>query len=373
MAAQENLLERCLHEGAFGMSTGLEYPPDAYSTAEELIRLGRVLARHDALYATHVRSEDLALFDAVAEAVQVGEEASCRVEISHLKVGGIDNWGRASELLDCLDAARTRGARIAWDQYPYVAWGSSLIDYLPHWVAADGRKELARRLHDGAARRAIRREIEAAVARGRHPLCAAPWESVRVALVASPDNVPLEGKSIAQIGAERNRDPLDVTFDLLADEKGAVKTLVFCVSEGDVQTIMQHPLTAIASDGRAVAPYGVLGRGKTHPRYYGTFPRVLGRYVRREKLLGLEQAIHKMTLLPARRMGLRRRGRVAPGMMADLVLFDPATVRDEATFEEPHRYPGGIVAVMVAGEAVVERGQHTGRLRGRVLSPTGFR
>ncbi|MFZ5917816.1 MAG: N-acyl-D-amino-acid deacylase family protein [Chloroflexota bacterium] len=369
MAAQEKLLDRCLREGAFGLSTGLEYPPDAYSTTEELIRLGRVLARHDAVYATHVRSEDLALFEAIAEAVRVAEEAGCQVEISHLKVGGIDNWGRAPELLATLDAARARGVRLAWDQYPYLAWGSSLIDYVPHWVAADGRDELVRRLRDGATRQAIRREIEEAVARGRHPLCAAPWETVRLALVASPGNVPLEGKSIAQIAIEQHREPLDVVFDLLADEKGAVKTLVFCVSEEDVRAIMQHPLTAIASDGRAVAPYGVLGRGKTHPRYYGAFPRVLGRYTRQEGLLSLEQAIHKMTLMPARRMGLRRRGYIAPGMMADLVLLDPASVCDEATFEAPHRYPSGIEWVILAGQVVIEGGQHTGQMPGRVLKP----
>ena len=368
ITALENLLDRCLREGAFGMSTGLEYSPDAYSTTEELIRLGRVLARHDALYATHVRNEDLALFDAIVEAVHIGESSGCRVEISHLKAGGISNWGRASELLAYLDAARERGVQVTWDQYPYPAWGSSLIDYLPHWVAADGRAKLVERLRDDATRRAIRGEIEQAVSQGRHPLCAAPWEVVRVALVESPGNVPLEGKSIAQLAVEQNRDPLDVVFDLLVDEKGAVKTLVFCVSEGDIRTIMQHPLTTVASDGRAVAPYGILGRGKTHPRYYGTFPRVLGRYVREEKLLSLENAVYRMTLMPARRMGLHRRGRIAPGMTADLVLLNPATVRDEATFEEPHRYPTGIAAVIVAGEIVIEGGEHTGRLCGQILS-----
>lgn len=367
MVAMEDLLDRCLREGAFGMSTGLEYPPDAYSTTEELIRLGRVLARHDALYATHIRGEAQTLFEAIAEAVRIGEESGCRVEISHLKAGGIGNWGKAPQLLAFLDAARERGLEVTWDQYPYTVWGSGLIDYLPHWVTADGREKLAERLRDEAVRQAIREEIKQEVQSGQHPLCAAPWETVRIALVESPDNVSLEGKSIAEIAAEQHRDPYDVVFDLLADEKGAVKTLLFCISEDDVRTIMQHPMTAIATDGRAVAPYGILGRGKTHPRYYGTFPRVLGRYVREEKLLNLESAIHKMTLMPAERIGLCDRGRIAPGMVADLVVFDPASIRDEATFQDPHRYPTGIVSVIIAGQVVIYDGKHTGKMCGQIL------
>jgi len=367
MVAMEELLDRCLCEGAFGMSTGLEYPPDAYSTTEELIRLGRVLTRHNALYATHVRGEDHNLFEAIAEAVRIGEASGCRVEISHLKAGGIGNWGKAPQLLAYLEAARERGVEVAWDQYPYTAWGSGMIDYLPHWVAADGREKLLERLRDETVRRAVREEIERDVQSGKHPLCAAPWEVVRIALVESPDNVPLEGKSVAEIAAEQQRDPWDVVLDLLAEEKGAVKTLVFCISEDDVRTIMRHPLTAIATDGRAVAPYGILGKGKTHPRYYGTCPRVLGRYVREEKLMSMESAINKMTLMPAERIGLRDRGQIAPGMVADLVIFDPATIGDKATFRNPHRYPRGIVSVMIEGQVVVYRGRHSGTMCGQVL------
>jgi len=367
MTAMEDLLDRCLREGAFGMSTGLEYPPDAYSTTEELVCLGRVLARHKALYATHIRGEAQTLFESIAEAVHTGEASGCQLEISHLKAGGVGNWGKATQLLSYLDAARERGVEVAWDQYPYTAWGSGLIDYVPHWVAADGREMLVKRLRDASTRQTIREEIEQKVQKGCHPLCAAPWETVRIALVESPANIPLEGKSVADIAAEQRRSPYDVVFDLLADEKGAVKTLVFCISEEDVKTIMQHPVTAIVTDGRAVAPYGVLGRGKTHPRYYGTFPRVLGRYVREEKLLSLESAIHKMTLMPASRIGLCDRGCIAPGMVADLVIFDPATIRDKATFAAPHCYPKGIVKVIVAGQVVIDKGKHTGRLCGQVL------
>ncbi|HSJ55477.1 MAG TPA: D-aminoacylase [Anaerolineae bacterium] len=368
LAAMEALLAQSLLEGAFGLSSGLEYPPASYSTPEEMIRLGRVVARHGALYASHVRSEDLALWEAIAEAVEVGERSGCRFEISHLKLGGVRNWGRAPELLGFLDAARERGVDVAWDQYPYVAWGSSLIDYLPHWVAAGGRQELAARLGDHATRQAIRAEIEAAVEAGRHALCSAPWDTVRIALVESEANRHLEGRTIAHLAAEAGRDPLEVVFDLLADERGAVKTLVFCVDEGDIRTILRHPATAVATDGRAVAPYGVLGRGMTHPRYYGAFPRVLAGYVRDERLLSLESAIHKMTLMPARRIGLHDRGRIAPGLVADLTIFDPATIQDRATFERPHEYPAGISYVILGGEVVIERGEHTDQMCGQVLA-----
>lgn len=371
LSAMEALLEHSLLAGAFGLSSGLEYPPASYSAPGEMVRLARIAARHGALYATHIRSEDLALWGAIAEAVDVGERSGCRVEISHLKLGGVRNWGRAPELLAFLDRARERGVDVAWDQYPYVAWGSSLIDYLPHWVAADGRERLAERLLDAAVRRAIRAEIEEEVGNGRHPLCAAPWDTVRIALVGSAANRHHEGRTIAQIAASEGRDPLEVVFDLLAAERGAVKTLVFCVDEGDIRTILRHPLTAVVTDGRAVAPYGVLGQGMIHPRYYGAFPRVLARYVRDEKLLTLESAIHRMTLMPARRIGLHDRGRIAPGFAADLTIFDPATIQDRATFEQPHEYPAGIAWVILGGNVVVEQGEHTGRMCGHVLRRGG--
>jgi N-acyl-D-amino-acid deacylase len=368
IGAMEALLAQSLAEGAFGLSSGLEYPPASYSAPEEMVRLAHVVARHGGLYASHMRSEDLALWDAVAEAVDVSEQSGCRLEISHLKLAGMRNWGRASELLSFLDAARARGVDVAWDQYPYIAWGSSLIDYLPHWVGADGRQELVARLGDGAARHAIRAEIATAVQEGRHPLCAVPWDAVRIALVESDGNRHLEGRTIAQIAEGEGRDPLEIVFDLLAAERGAVKTLVFCVDEGDIRTILCHPRTAIATDGRALAPYGVLGRGMTHPRYYGAFPRVLARYVREEELLTVESAIHKMTLIPAERMRMRNRGRIAPGLAADLTIFDPATVQDRATFDRPHEYPAGIAWVVLGGEVVVDQGEHTGRMCGRVLA-----
>jgi N-acyl-D-amino-acid deacylase len=368
MVTMENLLDRCLREGAFGMSTGLEYPPDAYSTTEELIRLGRVLAQHQAFYATHIRGEDQTLFEAIAEAVHIGKKSGCRVEISHLKAGGVGNWGKAPQLLDYLDKARERGVKVGWDQYPYTAWGTGLIDYMPQWVAADGREKLAARLRNEEIREAVKEEIAEAVKEGRHLLCAIPWEAVRIALVGTRGNKPLEGKNIAEIAAEKKQGPLDVVLNLLVEEKGAVKIVAFGISEDDVRTIMKHPATAIGSDGRAVAPYGALGRGKIHPRYYGTFPKVLGHYVREEKLLGLEEAIRKMTSLPAERMGLSNRGRIAVGAAADLVIFDGAAIIDKATFSKPHQYPEGIIDVIIGGQIVVHKGKHTGAMVGQVLT-----
>ncbi len=369
MRAMEDLLKSCLLEGAFGMSTGLQYPPDIYSTTEELVRLGRVLACYDAVYASHIRSEGPGLFSALDEALYIGERSGCRVQISHLKAGGRGNWGQAQRILDHLDAARERGVQVTWDQYPYSAWGTALIDYVPPWVAADGRERLAQRLRDSTVRQRIKDQLARGIIDWEDPLREAPWEAVQIALVGSGANASLEGKTVAQIAAMRGQEPYDVVFDLLAEEEGAVKVVVFGIQEDDVRTIMKHPVTIIASDGRAVAPYGSLGRGIVHPRYYGTFPRVLGYYVRQERLLPLEQAVRKMTFQAAEAIGLNDRGQIAEGMVADIVIFDPQRIRDVATFAQPHRYAVGIECVLIGGQVVLDHGEHSGALCGQVLKP----
>jgi N-acyl-D-amino-acid deacylase len=363
----ENLLEKSLEEGAAGMSTGLEYIRDSLCPTERLIRLSKIIKRHNKVYTSHIRGEAQRLFPAIIEAIHTAEESGCLTEISHLKLGGMFNWGKTEQLFELLESALSRGVRLSWDQYPYVAWGTGLVDYIPDWVKMEGPRKLVHYLNDPISRIKIRREIEKSIKEGNHPYNVAPWENVQISLVGSPENKAMEGKKIAEIAQELDIDPLEFVFDLLVSEKGGVKTVVFCMDETDIKTILKHPQTIIASDGRAGAIYGPLNTGRTHPRYYGTFPRILGKYVRDEKLLSMETAIRKMTSMPAAIMGMHTRGTLAPNMVADITIFDPKTVADVATFEYSRQYSKGIDTVIVSGQIIINQGSHSGKMAGRVL------
>lgn len=368
MQAMEHLLELSLDQGAIGLSTGLEYVPDSHMKTEDLIRLCGVLKRKDKLYATHIRNEAQTLFPAIREAIRIGEESGCKVQISHLKLGGKFNWGKAAELFEILESAVDRGVRLSWDQYPYVAWGTGLVDYLPNWVIEDGNDKMIKYLSDPHKRQEIRAEINEEIEQGIHAYNTAPWENVQIAMVHSEKYKGIMGKRISVIAKELGVDPLDFVFDLLIHEKGAVKTLVFCMDETDIKTIMCHPSTIIASDARALATYGELHKGSTHPRYYGAFPRVLGKYVRGERILSLEEAIKKMTSMPAEILGLKTRGCLAVNMIADVTIFDPEVVIDKATYEDPHQYAVGIDNVLLKGKVIIDEGEHTGQMVGNILS-----
>ncbi len=367
MRAMEDLLEKSLEEGAAGMSTGLEYIPDSLSHVDELMQLCHVIKRQNKLYASHIRGESHNLFPAIEEAIRSGEESGCQVEISHLKLGGKFNWGKTDQLFDRLERAISRGVRLSWDQYPYIAWGTGLVSYIPRWVIQDGHQKMIEYLRDNSTRKKIRLEINKAIKMGIHAYNTAPWENVQVAMVKSPEYKSIEGKRIAEISKELNIDPFDFVFDLLIKERGLVKTLVFCMDEEDIKTIMKHPHTIIGSDGRAVATYGELNKGSTHPRYYGAFPRVLGKYVREKKVLSLETAINKMTSMPAKIMRLDNRGILAPNKVADITIFDPKTVCDVATFENPHQYSKGIEKVIISGEVIIDQGNHTNKMVGQII------
>ena len=368
MRGMEDLLEKSLEEGAAGLSTGLEYVPDSFSHVDELIRLCRVVKRHNKLYASHIRGESQNLFTAIEEAIRCGEESGCQVEISHLKLGGKFNWGKTDQLFGFLESAISRGVHLSWDQYPYIAWGTGLVDYIPRWVIQDGHQKMIEYLSDNPTRKKIRLEINKAIKLGTHAYNTAPWENVQIAMVKSPEYKSIEGKRIAVICKELKIDPLDFIFDLLIKEIGSVKTLVFCMDEEDIKTIMKHPQTIIASDGRAVATYGELNVGSTHPRYYGAFPRVLGKYVRDEKVLSLETAIKKMTSMPAKIMRLDNRGILAPDKVADITIFDPKTVCDVATYKNPHQYSKGIEKVIISGKVIIDQGNHTNKMAGRIIN-----
>jgi len=368
MKAMVHMLEESLDAGAAGMSTGLEYLPDSLCKPDDLIQLCRVIKDKNKLYSSHIRCESHYLFPAIEEAIRTGEESGCRTQISHLKLGGMFNWGKTEQLFDLLEGAISRGVRLSWDQYPYTAWGTGLTDYIPDWVMQEGKQKMMGYLKDRSSRKRLRQEIEEQIKRGTHAYNTAPWENVQITMVKSDKYKTVEGKKISQIAQELDIDPLDFVFDLLIEEEGAVNTVVFCMSEKDIQTIMTHPHTIIASDARALATYGELSKGSVHPRYYGALPRILGKYVRDEKVLSLETAIKKMTSMPAKIMGLETRGTLATDMIADITIFDANSISDRATFEDPHQYSKGIEQVILAGKVIIDQGNHTQQMQGQIIT-----
>lgn len=364
-AEMERLVAEAIEQGARGLSTGLYYPPGYYARTEEVIGLARVTARYGGIYASHIRSESDLLLKAVAEAVKIGEQAGISVEIAHLKVSGYRNWGNVEPLVTALEDARARGLRLGCDQYPYNASSTWLAAMLPYWAQVGGAKGIAERLQKPQERARIRKDQEENLSEWENRSGVRDWTDI----VISDCQVRPEvlGKSIADVAEAEGKDPLEAAFDLITISEGQVSCVWFGQLEENVQILMRHPMVVVGSDGSSLSPHGVLGRRKVHPRNYGTFPRVLGRYVREEKVLSLEEAVKKMTSVTAARFGLTDRGILREGAWADLVLFDAQTVADRATFTEPHQYPAGIPYVVVNGKVVIDQSQHTGALAGRVL------
>ncbi len=369
MAAMERLLEEGLDAGALGLSSGLFTAPGNFASPDELTHLGHILKRHRASYASHIRDEANQAFAAVREAVAMAETCGIHVQIVHLKLSGTDNWGGAARLLAEIEAARERGARLDCDQYPYATASNPLRNLLPMWVQDGGVDRMLERLSRPEVRARVRGDIAA------HGLASwgriASWDAVRIAV--SPHLPQHEGRTIGDLAGERGTDGLDTVCEYLVADRGATRILISSMAEEDVRTFLSSPSVLVGSDGYALAPYGVTGGGKPHPRCYGTFPRVLGQYVRELRLLSLPEAIRKMTSGPAAALGLADRGLVQVGRAADVTIFDPATVAEGATFEEPHRYPVGISTVIVNGVIVLDGGEHTGTLPGRVLRRRGDR
>jgi N-acyl-D-amino-acid deacylase len=358
-------LAETLEEGAFGMSTGLIYPPSCYAKTEELIELSKVVANYGGIYASHIRGEGATLFSSVKEAIGIGEEAKVSVEISHHKAAGKANWGKVRETLKMIDEARARGVDVTCDVYPYTAGSFGLSSMLPPWAHEGGSEKLLERLRKPKLREKLRKEMETGTSEWSSPLKVADWSSTLIA--RSWRHQEFEGKSVEEIARLKEIDPFEFVFDLLIEENAAVRVVRFMMCEEDVKRVMRHPSSMIGTDSSAVAPYGVLGGGKPHPRGYGTFPRVLGRYVKKEGVLTLEEAVRKMTSLPARKLGLKERGILKEGMCADITIFNPETIVDRATYAEPHQYPEGIGYVLVNGRITVEGKRHTGALAGKVL------
>jgi N-acyl-D-amino-acid deacylase len=364
-AEMERLVAEAMEQGARGLSTGLFYPPGFYAHTEEVIGLARVAARCGGIYASHIRNESDRLLEAIAEAIEIAEQAEIRVEVAHLKLSGYQNWKGADRLLASLEDARSRGVRVGCDQYPYAASATWLAAILPYWAQTGGAKAVAERLSDPEVRALLRKDWEENRAEWEDRGGMRDWTDL---LITDCDPRPdVQGKNIAEIADAEGKDPLEAAFDLIVVSDGQVECVCFGQLEDNVRVLMRHPLVVVGSDGSALAPHGVLGQRKPHPRSYGTFPRVLGRYVRGEKVLSVEGAVKKMTSITAKRFGLSDRGVIREDAWADLVLFDPQTVADRATFTDPHQYPVGIPCVIVNGVVVIDQGQHTGALPGQVL------
>ena len=359
----QDLLEEGLQAGALGLSSGLFTTPGGYAERDEMIALGHVLHRYHAGYASHVRDEANRVFEAVREAIDMGETCGIHVQIAHLKLSGTDNWGRATALLDEIAAARQRGVQVDCDQYPYTAATNPLRNLLPTWVQAGGMAAMLERLGEIDTRARIRRDIDAAGLNNFGRI--ASWDDVRIAI--SPHQPQYAGQTIGAIARSRGCDPLDAVCDYIMADRGHTRIVVTSMSEDDVQAILRSPSVLVGSDGTSLAPYGVTGQGKPHPRFYGTFARVLGHYVRELGILSLPQAIYKMTGGSATALGLLDRGLLREGYWADITLFDPETIVDTATYDEPHQYAVGIATVIVNGTVVIDAGEHTDARPGRVL------
>lgn len=364
MDRMKELMAESMAQGAFGLSTGLEYTPSGYADTEEIIELCETVAKYGGFYTTHIRSEDRTVIEAVAEAIHIAESAGLPLEIAHFKAVGKTNWWKLPKMIDLIERADERGLSVTADRYPYIAFSTGLTILFPQWALDGGMEKLIARLKDER----IRQSMKADTLKKVHGY---GWEKIVISNLEKEHNKELIGKNIQEIAAAKKIDPYEFVCDLIIDEGQDVSHIGFGMSEQNTQTVLQHPLVMLGSDGSSLAPYGPLGKGKPHPRNYGAYPRFLGYYVREKKILPLPDAVKKITSMPAAKMGLQDRGSLKQGNFADMVVFDPKSIKDKATFIHPHQYPVGIDYVIVNGKIVIDHGTHTGELPGKVLCGSG--
>jgi dihydroorotase/N-acyl-D-amino-acid deacylase len=368
----KGLVRTAMEQGALGLSTSLIYAPAAFAKTEELIELAKVAAQYGGIYVSHIRDEGDKETEALYEAVDIGRAASIPVEVWHLKVAGKQNWGSMASVVNLINKQREEGIDITANIYPYPASGTRLSSRIPAWAHDGGVQRLLERLRDPDTRKRIRDEVIGKAAGVDNSFAATGPEGILIASVQSADLKKYEGMRLSAIALEWKKEPVDAMLDLVLEDSGRVGGVFFSMNEEDVRMAMAQPWISFCTDGGQRALDGPLSEGKPHPRTYGSFPRILGRYVREVKLLSLEEAVRKMTSLPAQRVGLKERGIVKPGFYADLVMFRSETVMDKATFENPHQYSEGIALVLVNGVPVWEDGQFSGNYPGRGLRGPGY-
>ena len=362
------LVRREMEAGALGITTALIYPPAFFAKTEELIELCKVAAKYKGKYTTHMRSEGAQLIEAVQETIRISREAGLPAEIYHLKASGESNWSKMDQVIKIIEDARKQGVKISADMYTYPAGGTGLNSSLPPWVFEGGAEAAYKRLQDPATRQKIAETV-------RTPTN--DWENLYL-LSGSPDRIvlasfrndslkPLTGKTLAEVAKMRGKDPIETIMDLLLEDRSRIGTIYFLMSEDNIKKQIRQPWVSFGSDAASIVTEGVFLKSAAHPRAYGNFARLLGKYVRDEKVISLTEAVRRLTSLPATNLGLKDRGLLKSGMFADVVIFDPQTIADRATFENPHQYSVGVRDVFVNGQHVLKNGQHTGAKPGRAL------
>jgi len=368
-AKMKTILDDAMKDGARGLSTLLAMPPGSLPTTDELVELCKVVAKHGGIYSTHIRNEGTGVFESIKEAIAIGERADLPVDIIHVKIADQKYWGRMNEIVALIDEARKRGVNVQTNVYPYTRGNNNLWSIIPPWAHEGGNGKMIERLKDAKQRERMKKEINEGIEGWYNHFTAigGDWGKMLIS-----GNGPYEGLTMDRIIAAKKKggvagDDLDILFELLIEQNGSIPTVYAHHTEKDMNLAMSQPWCSIGSDGSAFAIDGPLRRGNPHPRNFGTFPRVLGVYVREQKLLKLEDAIRKMTSLNAAKLGIQDRGLLKPGMHADITLFDPEKVIDKSTYTDPFHYNEGIEYVVVNGELVLDRGKHTGALPGKAL------
>ena len=369
----QDLVARAMREGALGVSTALQYPPAPYARTDELIALAQTAAQYGGIYATHMRSEGDAENAALDETFRIAREADIPVEIFHLKTAGKANWGKMPQVVARIDSARRAGLDITADTYAYTAWENSFSAFIPPWAHDGGNAKLIERLKDPATRARIRKDMLTPSAAWDNEWQEIPGPSaVLITAVSNPELLPIEGKRLDEIARAWHEDPIDALCDILIKDDAQTSVAVFGMSEPDVELALAQPWVSIDNDAPGTSPDGILGKEHPHPRAYGTFPRILRKYVREQRLLALPDAIRKFTALAAQREHLADRGVIKRGMWADLVVFDPDSITDKATYENPAQFSVGMRYVLVNGVPVIADGKMTGALPGQVLYGQGY-
>ncbi|MFQ5791040.1 MAG: amidohydrolase family protein [Acidobacteriota bacterium] len=373
LGRMRQLVRQAMEEGALGLGSSLIYAPAFYARTDELVELAKIAAEYGGMYISHIRSEGNRLLEAVDELISIAREAGIAAEIYHLKAAGQPNWGKMDEVIQKVEAARQGGLEISANMYTYTAGSTGLDAAMPPWVQEGGFEAWAERLKDPATRPRVRREMSTPTDEWENLYLAAGAEGTLLVGFKNEELKPLTGKTLAEVAAMRGKSPEETAMDLVVEDGSRVGVVYFLMSEENLKKQIAVPWVSFGSDGSSLAPEGVFLKSSTHPRAYGNFARLLGKYVREDKVIPVEEAIRRLTSLPAGHLKIRDRGRLAPHYYADVVVFDPNTIRDHATYEEPHQYSTGVVHVWVNGEQVLRYGEHTGATPGRVVRGPGWK